>query len=108
MEPEVWVSIGRAAQKQLREEWQKSDPETFNAQELRRTKWQKAKSKGTIHAVIPSVAVVRQQADAQLARHRPEDPPPIACPARAGNDGARALYRRVRAMILSGDYFLFF
>ena len=70
-----------------------------------------------IQTVVPAVAVVRHRAGAQVLRRRSEDLPlPVlhrcahghiyllACPARAGNDEARALCSRARAMIISGDF----
>ena len=42
-EPELWLIIGKAAQRALRAEWQADDPDAFAAQEERRSSWRRAK-----------------------------------------------------------------
>jgi len=54
-EPEVWVSVGRAHQKELRDEWKNKDPSGFQAQEERRATWLTAKKRGVVPVAVAKV-----------------------------------------------------
>ena len=41
-EPEVWSTIGKVAQREMRAKWQADDPDAFAAQEERRSSWRRA------------------------------------------------------------------
>ena len=45
-EPEVWSTIGKAAQREMRAKWQADDRDAFAAQEERRSSWRRAKRGG--------------------------------------------------------------
>ena len=47
-EPELWLIIGKAAQREVRAEWQADDPDAFAAQEERRSSWRRAKRGGVV------------------------------------------------------------
>eukprot|EP00974_Lingulodinium_polyedra_P024938 2411873-Lingulodinium_polyedra.AAC.1 len=47
-EPELWLVIGRPGQRELRARWQADDPESFAAQEERRSSWRRAKRGGVV------------------------------------------------------------
>ena len=38
-EPELWMTIGKAAQREMRAKWHADDPDAFAAQEERRSSW---------------------------------------------------------------------
>ena len=56
IEPEPWIGVGRAHQKELRAAWEKDDPVGFKAQEDRRAAWLRAKRRAVV-AVPVAVAV---------------------------------------------------
>ena len=41
-EPELWLIIGKAAQREMRAKWHADDPDSFAAQEERRSSWRRA------------------------------------------------------------------
>ena len=45
-EPELWLVIGKPAQRAMRAKWQTDDPDAFAAQEKRRSSWRRAKRGG--------------------------------------------------------------
>ena len=47
-EPELWLVIGKPAQRAMRAEWQADDPDAFAAQEERRASWRRAKRGGVV------------------------------------------------------------
>ena len=47
-EPELWLVIGKPAQKAMRAEWQADDPDALAAQEERRSSWRRAKRGGVV------------------------------------------------------------
>ena len=47
-EPELWLVIGKPAQRVMRAEWQADDPDEFAAQEERRSSWRRAKRGGVV------------------------------------------------------------
>ena len=47
-EPELWLIIGKPAQREMRSEWQADDPDAFAAQEERRSSWRRAKRGGVV------------------------------------------------------------
>ena len=47
-EPELWMIIGKAAQRKMRAKWQADDPDAFAAQEERRSSWRRAKRGGVV------------------------------------------------------------
>ena len=47
-EPELWLTIGKAAQREMRAKWQADDPDAFAAQEERRSSWRQAKRGGVV------------------------------------------------------------
>ena len=47
-EPELWLIIGKAAQREMRAKWQPDDPDAFAAQEERRSSWRRAKRGGVV------------------------------------------------------------
>ena len=47
-EPELWLIIGKAAQREMRAKWQADDPDAFAAQEDRRSSWRRAKRGGVV------------------------------------------------------------
>ena len=47
-EPEVWLVIGKPAQREMRAEWQADDRDAFAAQEERRSSWRRAKRGGVV------------------------------------------------------------
>ena len=78
-EPELWLVIGKPAQRAMRAEWQADDPDAFAAQEERRSSWRRANRGGVVacgvvagsgelpgsssvsdgHACVPRALVVR-------------------------------------------------
>ena len=42
-EPEIWLVIGKPAQRAMRAEWQADDPDAFAGQKERRSSWRRAK-----------------------------------------------------------------
>ena len=48
MNPELWLVIGKPAQRAMRAEWQADDPDAFAAQEERRSSWRRAKRGGVV------------------------------------------------------------
>ena len=47
-EPELWLIIGKAAQREMRAKWRADDPDAFAAQEERRSSWRRAKRGGVV------------------------------------------------------------
>ena len=47
-EPELWLIIGKPAQREMRAKWQADDPDAFAAQEERRSSWRRAKRGGVV------------------------------------------------------------
>ena len=47
-EPELWLIIGKAAQREMRAKWQADDPDAFAAQEERRSSWRGAERGGVV------------------------------------------------------------
>ena len=47
-EPELWLIIGKAAQREMRAKWQADDPDALAAQEERRSSWRRAKGGGVV------------------------------------------------------------
>ena len=47
-EPELWLIIGKAAQRETRAKWHSDDPDAFAAQEERRSSWRRAKRGGVV------------------------------------------------------------
>ena len=47
-EPELWLIIGKAAQREMRVKWQADDPDAFAAQEERCSSWRRAKRGGVV------------------------------------------------------------
>ena len=47
-EPELWLIIGKAAQREMRAKWQADDRDAFAAQEERRSSWRRAKCCGVV------------------------------------------------------------
>ena len=47
-EPELWLIIGKAAQREMRAKWQDYDLDAFAAQEERRSSWRRAKRGGVV------------------------------------------------------------
>ena len=47
-EPELWLIIGKAAQRETRAEWRADDLDAFAAQEERRSSWRRAKRGGVV------------------------------------------------------------
>ena len=47
-EPELWLIIGKAAQREDEAKWQADDPDAFAAQEERRSSWRRAKRGGVV------------------------------------------------------------
>ena len=47
-EPELWMIIGNAAQREMRAKWHADDPDAFAAQEERRSSWRRAKRGGVV------------------------------------------------------------
>ena len=47
-EPEVWLTIGKTAQREMRAKWQADDRDAFAAQEERRSSWRRAKRGGVV------------------------------------------------------------
>ena len=45
---ELWLIIGKPAQRTMRAEWQADDPDAFAAQEERRSSWRRAKRGGVV------------------------------------------------------------
>ena len=47
-EPELWLIIGKAAQREMRAKWQADDRDAYAAQEERRSSWRRAKRGGAV------------------------------------------------------------
>ena len=47
-EPELWLIIGKAAQREMRAKWQADDLDALAAQEERRSSWRRAKRGGVV------------------------------------------------------------
>ena len=47
-EPELWLIIGKAAQREMRANWQTDGPDAFAGQEERRSSWRRAKRGGVV------------------------------------------------------------
>ena len=47
-EPELWMIIGKAAQREMRAKWHADDPDAFAAQEERCSSWRRAKRGGVV------------------------------------------------------------
>ena len=47
-EPELWLIIGKPAQREMRAKWQADDPDAFAAQEERCSSWRRAKRGGAV------------------------------------------------------------
>ena len=47
-EPELWMIIGKAAQREMRAKWRADDPDAFAVQEERRSSWRRAKRGGVV------------------------------------------------------------
>ncbi|CAK0824602.1 unnamed protein product, partial [Prorocentrum cordatum] len=117
-EPEAWLGIGRAAQKELRAEWGRVDAPGFAAQEARRSAWLQAKRKCVLALATPLAAVARgitpiaecprppgsdagkDTATLELSDRIPQP----ACPAMALRPSATHLAQQARSMIVTGDY----
>ena len=56
-EPELWLIIGKPAQRDMRAKWQDDDPDAFAAQEERRSSWRRAERGGVVACgVVAGVA----------------------------------------------------
>ena len=47
-EPDLWMIIGKAAQREMRAKWHSDDPDAFAAQEERRSSWRRATRGGVV------------------------------------------------------------
>ena len=56
-EPELWLVIGKPAQRAMRAEWQADDPDAFAAQEERRSSWRRAKRGGVVACGVMATLV---------------------------------------------------
>ena len=121
-EPELWLVIGKPAQRAMRAEWQADDPDAFAAQEERRSSWRRAKRGGVVacgvvagsgelpgsssvsdgHACVPRALAVRAinddpavSSDGGLAAQRTRRRC-VAC--------VETLVQQARALIMSGTH----
>ena len=77
MEPEIWLVVGRAAQKELRDKWKESDPDGFAQQELRRARWLEAKRSGAAPRAMliranPAIAALHDASSREVVVHADE------------------------------------
>ena len=56
-ESELWLIIGKAAQREMRAKWHADDPDAFAAQEERRPSWRRAKRGGVVACGVPGPLV---------------------------------------------------
>ena len=121
-ETELWLAIGKPAQRAMRAEWQADDPDAFAAQEERRSSWRRAKRGGVVacgvvpgrgklpgsssagdgHACVPRALAVRAinddpavSSDGGLAAQRTRRRC-VAC--------VETLVQQARALIMSGTH----
>ena len=121
-EPEVWLIIGKAAQSEMRANWQADDRDAFAAQEERRSSWRRAMRGGVVacgvvagsgelpgsssvgdgHACLPRALAVRAinddpavSSDGGLAAQRTRRRS-VAC--------VETLVQQARALIMSGNH----
>ena len=108
IEPEVWVGVGRAAQKELRRRWQEADPEGFQKQEDRRAVWLRARRAGA----VPAAVAVPEWSDhhtveaplCMIARETARRRTLTVSIVSSAIMSIRSLRTQARPMIISGDY----
>ena len=118
-EPELWMIIGKAAQREMRAKWQADDPDAFAAQEERRSSWRRAKRGGVVacgvvagrgelpgsssvsdgHACFPRAFAVRAIHDDPAVS---SDGGLLAQRARRRDACVETLVQQARALLMSG------
>ena len=118
-EPELWLIIGKAAQREMRAKWRADDPDAFAAQEERRSSWRRAKRGGVVacevvagrseltgsssvgdgHACLPRALAVRAIHDDPAVS---SDGGLLAQRARRRNACVETLVQQARTPIMSG------
>ena len=118
-EPELWLIIGKAAQREMRAKWHADDPDAFAAQEERRWSWRRAKRGGVVacgvvagrselpgsssvgdgHACLPRALAVRAIHDDPAVS---SDGGLLAQCARRRNSCVETLVQQGRTPIMSG------
>ena len=118
-EPELWMIIGKAAQREMRAKWHADDPDAFAAQEERRSSWRWAKRGGVVacgvvagggellgtgsagdgHACLPRALAVRAIHDDPAVS---SDGGLLAQRARRRDACVETLVQQARAPIMSG------
>ena len=118
-EPEFWLIIGKAAQREMRAKWQADDPDACAAQEERRSSWRRAERGGVVacgvvagrgelgsssvgdgHACLPRALAVRAIHDDPVS----SDGGLLAQRARRRDACVETLEHQARALITSGTH----
>ena len=120
-EPELWLIIGKPAQRETRAKWHSDDPDAFAAKEERRSSWRRAKRGGVVacgvvagggelpgtgsagdgHACLPRALAVRAIHDDAAVS---SDGGLLAQRARRRDSCVETLVQQARALIMSGTH----